>query len=181
MKRSISCCPTIVPVGLFGFAMNTCRVRQADRSKHCVEIVRKARIGHLDRLRPKELGHQRVNRKGMAGRDHLVSGPEKGVTDELDDFVRAVAKHNVLPVKAQLLGDGTAQCPSAAVGIKVRALERLTHRCQRLWRRAERVFVRGQLDDLRRAASPFRVPVPRRACRARRRQVSECAGARSST
>ena len=40
-------------------------------------------------------------------------------------------------------------CPSASVGIKVRALERLVHRCEGLWRWTERIFVGSQLDDLR--------------------------------
>ena len=85
----------------------------------------------------------------MAGRDHFVARPKEGMPDELDDFVRAVSKDDVFPVKAEFVGDGASQRPSAAVGIKVRALERLTHGCEGFWRRTERIFVRGQLDDLR--------------------------------
>ena len=37
---------------------------------------------------------------------------------------------------------------SAAVRVKMDALQRLVHRRQRLWRRPERVLVRRQLDDI---------------------------------
>ena len=86
----------------------------------------------------------------MTRRDHFVARPKEGMPDELDDFVRAVSKDDVFPVKAEFLGDGASQRPSAAVGIKVRALERFTHGCKGFRRRTQRIFVRGQLDDFRR-------------------------------
>ena len=50
-------------------------------------------------------------------------------------------------VEAEFLRDGVAQVKAAAVGVKVAGLDRLVHRGHGLGRGAERVFVRGELDD----------------------------------
>ena len=51
-------------------------------------------------------------------------------------------------VQAELVRERLAQIVAAAVGIKMRTrLNALLHRRERLGRRAERVFVRGELDD----------------------------------
>ena len=59
--------------------------------------------------------------------------------DELDDFVRAVSKDDVIRVKAEFLGDGASQRPSAAVGVIVRALKRFMRGCEGFRRRTQRI------------------------------------------
>ncbi len=49
--------------------------------------------------------------------------------------------------QAEFLRDGVAQVEAAAVGIKVGRLDGLVHRGHGERRGAERVFVRGELDD----------------------------------
>ncbi len=52
-------------------------------------------------------------------------------------------------LQAELFGDGAAEGPAAAVRVEVRALQRIPHGGDRLRRGAERVFVGGELDDVR--------------------------------
>jgi hypothetical protein len=83
-------------------------------------------------------------------RNHLVPGTQEGVPDEFDHLVRAVPEDDILLPESELRRNGLAQVEPPAIRIKVDALNGLMHRRERLGRRPKRVFVRGQLDDLRR-------------------------------
>ena len=133
---------------------NLARARR-DRGGHGVEVVGETGIGHLDGGRAEKRGHELVNDEGVARADDLVAGVEKGFTDELDDFVRATAEDHVFPFQPELRGDALAQIVAAAVGVKVGALKHRAHRVEGLGRRAERVFVGGELDDLLRLEPEF--------------------------
>ncbi len=100
-----------------------------------------SRIRHLHGPRTEELSHEAVDRKGVSRRHHLVARPQEGVADELDDLIRAIAENHILPPQVQSLGNGVAQRPCSAIGIKMGPLERLPHglKCHR--RGAERIFI----------------------------------------
>jgi len=119
-----------------------------DRGQHGVEISRVPGIGHFDRIRAEKLGHELVHGEGVTSHHHLVTRAEKGMADELDDLVGAVAEHDVFPHDSESLRDGTAQFISSAIRIEVGALQRASHRLERLGRWAEGVLVGGELDDL---------------------------------
>ena len=51
-------------------------------------------------------------------------------------------------VTSNRFGQRFSQIKTAAIRIKMRVLDRLPHRCERLWRRPERIFIGGELDDI---------------------------------
>ena len=119
-----------------------------DGAQHGVEVGREVDVVHDGGADAEKLRHERVDREGIARGDDLVdAGPREGVEEQLDDLVGAVAEHDVLAPEAEFLRDGVAQVEAAAVGVKVNGFERLVHGLQRLGRGAERVFIRGELDD----------------------------------
>ena len=71
------------------------------------------------------------------------------MTDELDDFVRAIPKNDILPLEVQFLGNRVAKGPGAAIRVEVGALQSIPHGLKSGWRGAKRIFIRGELDDLR--------------------------------
>ena len=71
----------------------------SDGRQHGIQIMRVAGIGNGDRRCTKKLGHEAVNRKGVTCRHHFVARLQKGVTNELDDFVRAIPKNDILPLE----------------------------------------------------------------------------------
>ena len=77
------------------------------------------------------------------------------MADELNDFVGAIAQDDILPREAKFFRDRAAQGPGTAVGIKVGAIQCIAHGGQRLGRGAERIFVRGQFNDVRRLQAHF--------------------------
>jgi hypothetical protein len=72
---------------------------------------------------------------------------EQRVPDHFDDFIGAVAEDEVGRRHAEFGGELLFQVKRVAVGVKVHLLERLAHGGQTQARRAERVFVRRELDD----------------------------------
>ena len=78
----------------------------------------------------------------------LIARTQEGVADEFDDLVRAAAEDHVSALEAELLGNGFPEVVTAAIRIKVGALQRLAHGRQRLGRRPERILVGSELDDL---------------------------------
>ena len=71
----------------------------SDGSQHGIQIMRVAGIRNSDRRCTKKLRHEAVNRKGVTGRHDFVARFQKCVTDELDDFVRAIPKNDILPLE----------------------------------------------------------------------------------
>ena len=63
------------------------------------------------------------------------------MADKFNNLIGAVAEHNIFTGEPKLCRDGIAQRPSAAIGIKVRAIKRLVHCRQSKGRGAKRVFV----------------------------------------
>ena len=79
--------------------------------------------------------------------DHVRAGRQQRVPDEFNDFVRAVAENQIRRFNAEFRGEFLLEVKRVAVGIQIHAGERLLHRGQRERRRAERIFVRRDLDD----------------------------------
>ena len=97
--------------------MKICRVRQGDRDEHRIQVIG-SRIGISTALAPKSCAINVYTAK--AWREGLLRPwPQESMADEFDDFVRAVAENDVLSGKPELVGNSAAQCPSAAVGMKV--------------------------------------------------------------
>ena len=126
-----------------------------DGSKHRVEIVGETRVGHFDRLGSKELRHQGVNGKRVTRGDYLIARAKKRMPDEFNDLIRTIAQNNIFPSQPKFFCDGGAQCPAAAVRVKVGAIESFAHRRHSLRRRAERILVGGQFNDFLRSQSHF--------------------------
>ena len=70
------------------------------------------------------------------------------MANELDDFVRAVAENRDWRVQRRVFRELLLQVKRIAVRIKIQVSQRLLHRGQRQRRRAERIFVRRELDDV---------------------------------
>jgi hypothetical protein len=79
--------------------------------------------------------------------DHVRARREQRVCDELDDFVRTVSQNQIRRLDTEFYGEFLFEIKRIAVGIKVHAGNRLLHRGHRERRRAERIFVRRDLDD----------------------------------
>ena len=108
----------------------------------------------------------------------MISSPaiEEGVPEKLDDLIRAAAENECSAADSQLLRERFAQIKAAAIGIKMRAVQRGAHRRQRFGRRPEGIFVRGELDDFGRHQRPVRAPFPRLAFPVRKRRDRAIAG-----
>ncbi len=127
-----------------------------DRLAHRVEVVRvQVAERHLDAFRLEHLRHDRVDDKCPVADDDLVARPDKGVVEELDDFVGAAAEDEVVHPDAELFRQRPAQVKPAAVGIEVRRFQRLPHGGDGFRRGAERVLVGRQFDDAARVESVF--------------------------
>jgi hypothetical protein len=112
-----------------------------------------AGIRHFDGVRAEDLGHELVHEEGVLGGDDVVARLQEGVADELDHFVAAAAHDDVAHFEAKLLGERVAQLPRSAVRVDVHLFDGLLHRLDGFGRGAERVLVRGQLDDVLRLQS----------------------------
>ena len=121
----------------------------SDCRQHRLQVMRKTRIGNLNGVGSEELGHEAVNREGMACRHHFVARLQKSVANELDDFVRAIPKNDILTIEVQIFGNRVAKGPRAAIRVEVGALQSVPHGLKSGRRGAKRVFIRGELDDLR--------------------------------
>ena len=113
------------------------------------------RIIDLDVFRAEKRGHQFVNDEGVFGGDELGIAIEEGMAEQFDDFVRAVAENDVRNIQAEFIGNGGAEFKASAVRIDVGLGNRIAHRLLGKRRRAERVFVGGNLDDGCRIESEF--------------------------
>ena len=89
-----------------------------------------------------------IDREAVLRHDHLRAGRYQRVADELDDLVRAVAEDEVGGRHAEFGGELLLQVEGVAVRIEVHLGQRLAHGGQGQPRRAQRVFVGGQLDDV---------------------------------
>ena len=109
----------------------------------------------------------------MARGDDLIARIQKGLADKLDDLIRAASEDDIAPFKSELLRNGFAQIISAAVRVNVRALDGFTH-CRHGFRRwPERVFIRGELDDLMRLEAKFTRDVLNRFARFVRYEIAQ--------
>ena len=102
---------------------------------------------HDDEFRAEQGGHDGINGKAILRHDDLRAGREQRVPDHFDDFIGAVAEDEVGRRHAEFGGELLFQVKRIAVGVKVHLLERLAHGGEAQTRRAERVFVRRELDD----------------------------------
>ena len=84
-----------------------------------------------------------------------MPGAEQRVADKLDDFIRAVAENQIGRLDAEFRREFLFQVKRIAVGIKIDAGEGLLHRGDGERRRAERIFVRRDLDDGVRGQAEF--------------------------
>ena len=64
---------------------------------HRFEIVDETWIRNLDGFCAKESCHQLVNDESVLGGNHVVAGAEKAVSDQLDNFVRAISEDHIFP------------------------------------------------------------------------------------
>ena len=103
--------------------------------------------GHDDELPAEQGGDDGINRKAILGHDHLGAGRDQRVADELDDFVRAVAEDQVGGRHAEFGGELLLQVEGIAIRVEIHLRQRLAHGGQGEARGAERVLVRGELDD----------------------------------
>jgi len=69
------------------------------------------------------------------------------VAEQFDDFVGTVAEDQVFRSEFQFGGQLLFQVKGVAVRIEIQCWKRLAHGGQGKSRRAERVLVRGELDD----------------------------------
>ena len=123
-----------------------------DGGQHRVEVVGMIFRRHDDEFRAEQGGHDGINRKAVLRHDDFRHGrgaiaTEQRVPDHFDDFIGAVAEDEVGRRHAEFGGELLFQVKRVAVGVKVHLLERLAHGGQTQARRAERVFVRRELDD----------------------------------
>src|SRR5437762_10516962 len=70
------------------------------------------------------------------------------MSDELNDFVRAVAEDKMVWFDAESIGQFSFEIEGVAVRVEMELAERFFHRCQRQWGRAKWIFVRGELDNV---------------------------------
>ena len=77
------------------------------------------------------------------------------MADEFDDLIRAVAQNEIRRLHPEFFGQPLLDIKRVAVRIKMQVRNGLLHRRQRRGRRAERIFVRRQLDDVRRRQAQF--------------------------
>jgi hypothetical protein len=123
-----------------------------DGGQHRVEVVGMIFRRHDDEFRAEQGGHDGINRKAVLRRRRALPRrractTEQRVPDHFDDFIGAVAEDEVGRRHAEFGGQLLFQVKRVAVGVKVHLLERLAHGGQTQARRAERVFVRRELDD----------------------------------
>jgi len=112
-----------------------------------VEVVPVGFGGQDDELPAEQGSDDGIDRKAILRHDHLGAGRNQRVAEELDDFVRAVAEDQVGRRHAELGGELLLQIERIAIRVEVDLRQRLAHGSQGEAGRAERVFVRGDLDD----------------------------------
>ena len=103
--------------------------------------------GHDDELAAEQGSNNWIHRKAILGYDYLGAGRNQRVADELDDFVRAVAKNQVGRCHPELGGELLLQVIRIAIRIEVDLRQRLAHGGLGEAGGAERVLVRGELND----------------------------------
>ena len=107
----------------------------------------------FNRLRAKNAGDDFVSNESVLGGDNDVAAFQESVREQLDDFVRTVAENDVIGGDVELSGNGVAQVKRAAVGIKMCVFDGIADGFDRLWRRAQWIFIRSQLHNLGRRAT----------------------------
>ncbi len=137
----------VVPVGLFGAAMNTSFVRSRDRGEHRVEVdalvlERDADGNAAELQRVDDVARERR----PAGHD-LVPRVERGQADVADDRVGTGADRHLLEAHAVLLGEDAPKAPRAAVRVAIQLERRPRDRFLRGRERPVRPLVRRELDD----------------------------------
>jgi hypothetical protein len=108
-----------------------------------------AAVGEVDAQRDgRELERvDHVARERRPGRDDLVAGVERGLADISDHGVGAGCDDDLLEGHTVLCGERLAKAITAPVRVAVRLGQRSLDRLDRLGERAERAFVRSELDD----------------------------------
>src|SRR5581483_11847510 len=87
-----------------------------DAGGHFLQAPAILRGGHYDGARAERGGDQFVNHKIILGHQHLLAGLEKRVSDELKQFVRAVADDEILRAKTKFRSKRVAQAKTLALG-----------------------------------------------------------------
>ena len=106
-------------------------------------VLYRGRGGHVGR-HSHGIGH-----KGRPCHDSLVTRRHESLDRYINKLVRAVAYHHLALTDAKAFGQGPDEMETPAIGIPVEAVQdRGANGRYSLWRRAERVLVRGELDRI---------------------------------
>ena len=135
-----------MPVGLFGLAMKTIRVRGVTRARSASTSAVSSRSGAATGVAPTDMRADRVHQKAVPAVQHLVAGAGISAQQQRDQLVRAGAADDPRRVEPVLAADRLAQRLGAAVGIAVDLVGQRPIGGDRLRARAERAFVRGEAD-----------------------------------
>ncbi len=118
-----------------------------DRFRHRVQIVAVALRRHHDRARAARLGGEGVDGERVLRHHRGAARPEEGERDQLEHVVRAVAQDDGRQLDAVAPGERELQLVAVAVGVARDLADRRFDRRARARPDAERVLVRGELDD----------------------------------
>ncbi len=88
-----------------------------------------------------------VNHEGVIGHDRFVAGRQEGSRQQTENFIGTVAENDVVRRDLPPIGQRFTQAERPAIRVPVQRGSSLVQHGQRLGRRAQRIFVRGQLDD----------------------------------
>ncbi|MBV6418000.1 MAG: hypothetical protein CMLOHMNK_02779 [Steroidobacteraceae bacterium] len=129
--------------------------RRRHRGEHRLEIVAerhrcmRARMRrHDDRTRPRRLHRERIHREAVLRIHRFGTGREERLREQHQHVVRAVAERQLRGRDIEARRERLLQRVAAAVGIDPGVGERGAHRRERRRTRAERILVRGELDDI---------------------------------
>ena len=143
---------TQVPVGLFGLATNTSRVRSlmscamAARSWPSGMAWPAGFAGAIAGRRTGRLHGDRIDREGVLRIDGFALRREERFRDQHEHVVRAVAERDAIGAAAVLARERLLQFETAAVGIEADLPRRLRDRLERPRPGPERILVGRELD-----------------------------------
>ena len=101
-----------------------------------------------DAGRTHRLRRQRIDREGMIGIHRLVAQRQEGACRHFQQIVGTVAQHDLIVRHAVTPHQTILQCKSIAIRIETDVVERITRGGERRRARAQRILVRGKLDDI---------------------------------
>ena len=106
-----------MPVGLFGLATNTTRVRSVTRGKDRIDVGLEAAFRRNDRFRAIRQNSDPVDKETVLGVNRLVSRPEIAARQKPKQFIRARAANDPVSVQPISSRDGVTQQRRLSVGV----------------------------------------------------------------